>query len=184
MAMRVKNVEAGKRVMIGGKLRFIPFRKFPPSSDHAGEYTDDYDPTKLRNKRSAEYRTAMGLPLLGRGKRKKAAPAKRKHKPATRKRTKNPAPVGLGARTRSAKAAWRVAKMIGGSSAQATKAAVKQFLRTKNPIPTKWVAANVKRVGNDIQVMLFPKGKVAKRRAAKRKVTRRAAPRRRTARRR
>ena len=143
MAMRVKNVEAGKRVMIGGKLRFIPFRKFPPSSDHAGEYTDDYDPTQLRNKRSAEYRTAMGLPLLGRGKRKKAAPAKRKHKPATRKAA-----------------------------------------RKKNPIPTKWVAANVKRVGNDIQVMLFPKGKVAKRRMAKRKVARRAAPRRRTARRR
>ena len=57
-------------------------------------------------------------------------------------------------------------------------------MRKHNPIPTKWVAANVKRAGNDIQVMLFPKGKVARRRASKRRAARRAAPRRRTARRR
>lgn len=57
-----------------------------------------------------------------------------------------------------------------------TKAAMEKLAprkRAKNPIPTKWVKANVKRVGNDIQVMLFPKGKVAKRRAAKRRTTRR-----------
>lgn len=45
-------------------------------------------------------------------------------------------------------------------------------VRKKNPIPTTWVKANVKRVGNDIQVMLFPRGKVAKRRAKRRKAGR------------
>lgn len=130
MALRVKNVEAGKRVMIGGKLRFIPFRRFPPASDHAGELVDDYDPTQLK-RTSPEYRMAVYGPQPRRGRKK--ATAKRRHKPATRKAS----------------------------------------ARKKNPIPTKWVAANVKRVGNDIQVMLFPKGKVAKRRAAKRRTTRR-----------
>lgn len=45
--------------------------------------------------------------------------------------------------------------------------------RTKSPITTKWVTSKVRRVGNDIQVMLFPKGKVAKRRAKRRVVRRR-----------
>jgi hypothetical protein len=54
--------------------------------------------------------------------------------------------------------------------------------RKRNPIPSKWVAANVKRVGNDIQVMLFPKGKVARRRVARRRTARQTV--RRTARRR
>jgi hypothetical protein len=47
--------------------------------------------------------------------------------------------------------------------------------RSKNPITTKWVTSKVRRVGNDIQVMLFPKGKVARRRA-KRRTARRHNP--------
>lgn len=35
--------------------------------------------------------------------------------------------------------------------------------RKRNPIPVKWATAKVRKLGNDIQVMLFPKGKVAKR---------------------
>lgn len=44
--------------------------------------------------------------------------------------------------------------------------------RRKNPISTKWVTARVRRLGHDVQVMLFPKGKVAKAQA-KRRVARR-----------
>lgn len=91
--------------------------------------------------------------------RRKKAVAKRKHKPAARKR--KPA-VRRGAFPTNIQP---------------------DTMRKHNPIPTSWVAANVKRVGNDIQVMLFPKGKVAKRRAVKRKVARRAAPKRRAVRR-
>jgi hypothetical protein len=43
----------------------------------------------------------------------------------------------------------------------------------RNPIPIKWATAKVRKVGNDIQVMLFPKGKVAKRRVVKRHTVRR-----------
>jgi len=43
--------------------------------------------------------------------------------------------------------------------------------RTGNPIPVKWATAKVRKLGNDIQVMLFPKGKVAKRRTARRVAT-------------
>lgn len=45
--------------------------------------------------------------------------------------------------------------------------------RKRNPIPTKWVKAQVKRLGDDVQVMLFPKGAVARRRATRRKTARR-----------
>lgn len=38
----------------------------------------------------------------------------------------------------------------------------------RNPIPIKWATAKVRKLGNDIQVMLFPKGKVAKRTKARR----------------
>jgi hypothetical protein len=48
-----------------------------------------------------------------------------------------------------------------------------QAPRTRNPIPVKWATAKVRKVGNDIQVMLFPKGKVAKRGKARRVVRRR-----------
>lgn len=44
--------------------------------------------------------------------------------------------------------------------------------RKRNPIPVEWVTAKVRKLGNDVQVMLFPKGKVAKRRT-KRRVARR-----------
>jgi hypothetical protein len=37
------------------------------------------------------------------------------------------------------------------------------FPRKRNPIPVKWATAKVRKLGNDIQVMLFPK-KAAKRR--------------------
>jgi len=36
--------------------------------------------------------------------------------------------------------------------------------RKRNPIPVKWATAKVRKLGNNIQVMLFPKRKVAKRR--------------------
>jgi hypothetical protein len=51
--------------------------------------------------------------------------------------------------------------------------------RKRNPIPIKWATAKVRKVGNDIQVMLFPKGKVAKRRARRRVARRRTTARRR-----
>ena len=54
--------------------------------------------------------------------------------------------------------------------------------RKRNPIPVKWTTAKVRRSGNDVQVLLFPKGKAAKRRTVKRRrvARRRAAPRRRS----
>ena len=45
-------------------------------------------------------------------------------------------------------------------------------MRKHNPIPVKWATAKVRKVGNDIQVMLFPKG-TAKRRTTKRRTTKR-----------
>lgn len=45
--------------------------------------------------------------------------------------------------------------------------------RKRNPIPVKWATAKVRKVGNDVQVMLFPKKRVAKRRAVVRKRRRR-----------
>lgn len=38
----------------------------------------------------------------------------------------------------------------------------KKYQGKKNPIPTSWVTAKVKRLGHDIQVMLFPKAKARK----------------------
>ena len=45
-------------------------------------------------------------------------------------------------------------------------------MRKHNPIPVKWATAKVRKVGNDIQVMLFPEG-TAKRRTTKRRTTKR-----------
>lgn len=151
MALRVKNIAAGFYDAHG----FHPIRRSPDyDPDRAG---DDYGAAKdnigLRYKRS--YSTAA--------RRKAKAKAKPKARKRASKRTSTPAKWF----SPSAPDSALVARQRGKKSRTLA------YLRAKNPIPTKWVAANVKRVGNDIQVMLFPKGKVAKRRAAKRRVARR-----------
>lgn len=54
-------------------------------------------------------------------------------------------------------------------------------MRKHNPIPVKWATAKVRRLGNDVQVMLFPKAtkRRAVKRAGRRVATRRAVRRRR-----
>ena len=54
---------------------------------------------------------------------------------------------------------------------KAHRARTAKVSRKRNPIPVKWATAKVRKLGNNIQVMLFPKGKVAKRRTARRVAT-------------
>ena len=51
---------------------------------------------------------------------------------------------------------------------KAHRARTAKVSRKRNPIPVKWATAKVRKLGNNIQVMLFPKRKVAKRRARRR----------------
>jgi hypothetical protein len=74
--------------------------------------------------------------------------AKRRKKPAGRK----PKP-GARKHAKRSPAVRRVASTL------------RALGRKRNPIPVKWVTAKVRRLGNDVQVLLFPKGRVAKRRA-------------------
>lgn len=72
--------------------------------------------------------------------------------------------------------ARRRKKAIGRKARPKTKTHRKRAVgvgRRRNPIPVKWAVAKVRKVGSDIQVMLFPKKRVARRRATVRKRRRR-----------
>lgn len=72
--------------------------------------------------------------------------SERRRKPAAKRKKKA---TGRKAKPKAKAHRKRTAKAVG---------------RKRNPIPVKWATAKVRKVGSDIQVMLFPKGRVAKRR--------------------
>ena len=156
MTMRVKNIAAG----------FYDAGGFHPIRSSA-----DYDPDRAGDEYSQR-------PTK---RRKKKAVAKRRHNPRAsgggwavyeQRGSGVDWPVEYGTKAGMQAHARRLRKIYPGKKFVAKLSRIPPS-RTGNPIPTKWVSANVKRVGNDIQVMLFPKGKVAKRRKAQRVVRRR-----------